>query len=262
MIRAFIPWYLRQARHPLKAKIVGRYWGWLSREPLWIDYDEGLRLKVDLNDYLQQKVFYDGYYERVVVDWLKATLRPDDVLWDVGANIGVMTLVAARRCRHVVAFEPEPVARRRLEENIAMNAIGNVTVVPVALGVSDGSARMLRGPATNLGMSRMAAEGEAADVEVRVRSAEALLSEGLPAPTLMKVDVEGAELGVFQGAQKLLSAGRMRAAVFESSEDDDTGSASMEIEQLLGKCGFRVRELGRSDVSAADGKINFLAVRA
>ena len=258
MIRALIPWYLRHARHPLKDKIVGRYWGWFSREPLWIDYDAGLRIKVDLNDYLQQKVFYEGYYEPALVDWLKAQLRSDDVFWDVGANIGVMTLVAARRCARVVAFEPEPAARRRLEENIAMNALANVTVIPEALGARDGAGQMVRGPATNLGMSRMASAGAADAFRIGVRAADSLLAEGLPVPTLMKVDVEGAEGSVFEGAAKCLADRRLRAVAFEAAEEAMRDGAV----PALARAGFVTRELGRSDPRAGDGMSNFLAERA
>jgi FkbM family methyltransferase len=192
----------------------------------------------------------------VVVEWLKSTLRPGDVFWDVGANVGVMTLVAARRCARVVAFEPEPSARRRLEENIAMNAIANVTVMPLALGARDGSGRMRRGPATNLGMSRLAS-GEEAGEAVAIRAADALVAEGVPAPDAMKVDVEGAELGVFEGARGILRTSQLRAAVFETSQE---GNAA--LTGLLGQCGFSVRELGRSDEAAGDGVNNFVAERA
>jgi len=261
MIRALIPWYLRQARHPLKDKIVGRYWGWFSREPVWVDYDEGLRIKVDLNDYLQQKVFYEGHYEPVLVEWLKSTLRPDDVFWDVGANVGVMTLVAARRCARVVAFEPEPSARRRLEENIAMNALGNVAVQPLALGARGGSTVMARGPRTNLGMTRVVARGEPGDFTAVVRGADALVAEGVaPTPNVMKIDVEGAERDVLEGARRLLEQPSTRAVVFEAS-----GSAGAPLDStlpaLLRESGFRVRELGPSDLDARDGKSNFVAER-
>jgi FkbM family methyltransferase len=261
MIRALIPWYLREARHPLKDKVVGRYWRWFSRDPVWIDYDDGLRLRVDLNDYLQQKVFYEGYYERVLVEWLKATLRPEDVFWDVGANVGVMTLVAARRCARVVAFEPEPSARRRLEENIAVNAISNVTVLPFALGARDAAGRMRRGPPVNLGMTRMVAEGEPEAFEVAIRAAGALIAEGTPAPHVMKVDVEGAELDVFRGAGAALANPRLRAVVFEAAQAADGSPADATLVQLLRHAGLQIRELGRSDPEVLDAHSNFLAER-
>src|SRR5262245_65233573 len=103
-----VRWYLTRARHPFKNYIVGHYWRVFEKFQLMIRYDGGGVINVTLSDYLQQKIFFEGYYERPLVDWLKRTLKSDDVFWDVGANIGAISIVASRLCARAVAFEPGP----------------------------------------------------------------------------------------------------------------------------------------------------------
>ncbi len=263
VIDALRSWYLRRARHPFKAKIVGRFWGALSSRPVWITYDHTLRFKVDLRDYLQQKIFFDGYYEPTFVDWLKRSLRATDVFWDVGANVGAFTLIAARMCRHVVAFEPEPGARRHLEENIASNRLPNVSVVPYALSDSDGRARLVLGPAGNAGMHSIVRGKECeASISVDTRKADTLLKvTALPPPTIMKVDVEGAEHLVLSGARTLLESGQVRAIVFEASEATPGKLLDKGLGDLLLDRGYEISVLGYSDERDPQGICNFLAMR-
>src|SRR5262245_55930818 len=101
-------WYLTQAKHPLKEKVVGRWWRWFSKPCVWIRYDGDLALRVTLRDYIQRTIFFSGYYEPCLVHWLQTELRSNDIFWDIGANIGAISLLAAKRCHHVVSFEPAP----------------------------------------------------------------------------------------------------------------------------------------------------------
>src|SRR5437899_2426924 len=189
-------WYLKHARHPLKNYIVGHYWYLFARIRVWMPYDgEGL-INVGLGDYLQQHIFFDGYYERPLVDWLKQTLRSDDVFWDVGANIGAISLVAARLCKRVVAFEPDPRSIARLEQNVRANRLTNIEIVAGALGVEAGSATLYQSASLNTGMTSLVpGRSEAVGQHtVKVLRADDLIARRPElTPTVMKIDVEGAE---------------------------------------------------------------------
>src|SRR5260221_13943445 len=110
-------WYLKRARHPFKNYLVGHFWAWFCKPRMWVRYDEGMGIQVCLADYVQRTIFFQDYYERPLIDWLKKILCADDVFWDVGANVGAITLVAAPRCATVAAFEPDPRSLARLREN-------------------------------------------------------------------------------------------------------------------------------------------------
>lgn len=92
-----------------------------------IDYfvsNDGIKYKTN---YYTNRVFGADYEEYCWDD-----LRPDDVVLDIGASIGAFTLRAAKICKHVFAIEP--MFHSELEENIRLNGLTNVTVLPIALG--------------------------------------------------------------------------------------------------------------------------------
>jgi FkbM family methyltransferase len=255
-------WYLKHAKHPLKGYIVGHYWYLFARARVWINYDTGRIINVGLGDYLQQQIFFDGYYERPLVDWLKQTLRPDDVFWDVGANIGAISLVAAPLCRRVVAFEPDPRSLERLSRNVSANHLENVEIVAGALGVASGMATLYQATGSNTGMTSLVPEraevvGEQA-VQVS-RADDVIAARPELAPTVMKIDVEGAEHLVLGGAVGLLRSGRLRALVFEDRRDTDSRPANHEVVDRLLEADYRIEPFGKSDAHSNDNMYNFLA---
>lgn len=137
---------------------------------------------------------------------LETWLRPGDVAIDVGANIGTMALVAARRVGPdgaVLACEPHPRVFRYLAGNLRLNAAGNVKARNVALGESAGKAQMEDGKFDD---TNSLSGGE---VQVPLTTLDALVAqEGLESRriALLKVDVEGYELMVFRGARKMLAS--------------------------------------------------------
>ena len=148
---------------------------------------------------------------------LAGLIRPGDVMWDVGAHHGFVTLCAARRvgaAGRVHAFEPCARNRAVLTRHVAWNGAANVSVHPFALSDHDGTSSF-----GGTGTSRMYALGKGAEI-VQVRTAATLIAEGRCAPpTFVKLDVEGAEadalvgaLGVFPTHARLLIAVHGREA--------------------------------------------------
>jgi len=133
-------------------------------------------------------------------------VRPDDVVWDVGASVGLYTVHLAPLVRRVIAFEPDPATAARLRENVELNGLtGTTDIVAVALGDHDGEVELstsgLSGNApaiSNLGRHQ-------GTTMVPVSRADTLVSTGrIAAPTVIKMDVEGAEGLVLKGAADLL----------------------------------------------------------
>ncbi len=139
-----------------------------------------------------------GTYESELQRLLVENLRPGDVLYDVGANVGFFSLLASHLVGtgSVVAFEPLPANLDLLKKNLALNGVGNVSIVEAAVADTNGTARFALGQSSSQGM--LADTG----IEVRLVSLDQL---DLPPPTAMKIDVEGAESRVLAGAAKLLS---------------------------------------------------------
>jgi FkbM family methyltransferase len=259
----FVRWYVTKAKHPYHDKLIGHYWRVFTKNTFWVKYDSDLVINVSLKDYIQSSIFFNGYYERTIVEWLCSELSPTDVFWDVGANIGAITLVAARRCARVVAFEPEPTTMAKLRNNVHVNGLNNVRLEPIALSDQDGDVMLTLGPECNSGMNSIALRRtDRPSISVKTTTADAFLSAiASDAPTVMKIDVEGAEARVLRGAPKLLTCPRLRAIMFESKAGAEGRPEDRALLSSLEGAGFRVREFGPSDGSAKDTVTNYLACR-
>jgi FkbM family methyltransferase len=128
-------------------------------------------------------------WEQPVVDAFAATVRPGDVVYDIGAWIGPYTLLASRLVGptgRVISFEPDPAARAQLERNVALNGAGNVRIVPIALSDRNGTARLSGGDSE-------AVVGESGEAEVQTMTLPDFIAQEGP-PDVVKVDIEGGEL--------------------------------------------------------------------
>lgn len=168
----------------------------------------GFALWVDEADRVVGRTLREqGVWEPFVTRALEKLLMPGDTFVDVGANVGYFTLLAAKRvglAGKVVALEPTPRALGLLEKSVAHNRAGQVRVVACAAGASEGTMRLAQPDRANLGSVTQARAGEG--FEVAVRPLDAVL-EGLR-PTVIKIDVEGAEGLVLDGAEWVLRRDR------------------------------------------------------
>lgn len=169
-----------------------------------------LRIELDLGIY-PDCCMAVGLYELDTLRQMRRLLHPGGWFVDCGANIGYLTMLAARRVGaggRIDAFEPDPINRARLKRHLAENGLNaQVQVHPAA--VSDRSGRMSlyhpRGAGHNHGMasaySSMFAEADEYEVPV-VRLDEQLTG----VPDLIKLDVEGGELAALRGMRGLLQS--------------------------------------------------------
>lgn len=142
-------------------------------------------------------------YEPEGVRRFAASVQAGSVVWDVGANVGVFTLLAARLVGdhgRVVAFEPAPGPAELLERHLVLNDLQNrVTVIRAA--VSDGRRTARFHPATAHLLGSLEPDGE---IEVPVTTLDYELSRGVAAPHVIKIDAEREEVRVLEGARSLL----------------------------------------------------------
>ncbi len=151
--------------------------------------------------------FLLGTSELDVQTALSVLVKPGMVVYDIGANVGFLTIIAARlvgRQGRVIAFEPVPANLEQLRHNAAVNGFTQVTARCEALSSTDGkaifqvSADPTWGKLAGIGATISRKVGE---ISVAVSRLDTLLHEGdLPFPDLIKIDVEGAEADVLDGA--------------------------------------------------------------
>jgi FkbM family methyltransferase len=147
--------------------------------------------------------------EREVWERFLALLRPADVVFDVGASLGLYAVAAARLCRAVYAFEPDPAILARLRANIALNRLANLHAVPWAAGDRPATLTLYSDGADGFAPSLAAHGGPGAPrgvVPVQARPLDEAVAAGeLPPPDVLKLDVEGAEALALRGAARILA---------------------------------------------------------
>lgn len=193
-----------------------------SRATVRMVEDGELRLAVLANEDVGFRILYEQRYERHERAALGAHVRPGDTCVDVGANVGLWAVDLARRVGEggrVVAFEPLDLHRSLVTLNAHLNGQANILARPEAVADKVGTQEMAI--ATDGAFSSLRDTGRkptAGQRDVAVTT----LDEAFPAPArvdILKVDVEGAEGLVVEGASRLLSdeARRPRAVLLELS---------------------------------------------
>jgi len=139
-----------------------------------------------------------GRLEAPLLDRFVALLKPNAVVWDIGANVGLYTLAAARRVSQVVAFEPLSRNVTALRRHLQLNHVHNVQVVEAAVGSHDGMAYLAEGDSPS--EAHIAPHGT---IRVQAVSLDRwMATTGAPRPDVVKIDVEGAEMHVLSGATR------------------------------------------------------------
>ena len=183
--------------------------------------------------------------EPETVEWLETTFEAGDVLYDVGANVGAYSLVASAASGGkgvVYAFEPGPSTYASLVENIALNHLGGVvTPMPVAVGdvtgiVSFGLHSHESGDASHAGLGGIETSGSLRVLSLRLDDVARVLAA--PPPTHLKIDVDGGESRVLEGATSTLVSPTLRSILVEIEEGR---SRVDEIRATICDAGFELR---------------------
>jgi FkbM family methyltransferase len=198
-------------------------------EKVWVQVEAGALqgLWIELNPRTGQS-YLRGEAERAVLQVLAQRLRPGMVFYDLGANIGLFSLLAARlvgATGKVYSFEPDAEAAGRLRRNVARNGFLNVTIIEA--GVWSASEEVSFVPADlsspDHGTGKFVAEGDAAGTSTRCIALDEF-AQSAPLPDAIKCDVEGAEVEALRGAEKLLRARRPWILCEMHSEATDKAS--------------------------------------
>jgi len=167
---------------------------------------------------------------------------PGHVVYDIGANVGFYTLLAAHlvgRAGSVVAFEPAARNVGYLRRHVELNAFTNVRVLEVAVSDRVGTAVFQTGPTFSEGRL---VEGDSlgpGQCRIELVALDDLLADGdVPLPHMLKIDVEGAEYAVLCGAVNLLERGRPEILLSTHST-----AVRNECVQLLTQLGYYVRPM-------------------
>jgi FkbM family methyltransferase len=201
-------------------------------------------------------VVFFGSYEPESREIFRAVLPAGGVAVDVGANVGWHTLLMARLVGErgrVLAAEPNPSVRKRLEDHLKLNRLPQVDVIPFAIAEGEGTVEFY-GPGAedadsgNGYVVTSAAVGQRETVRVETRSLDAILAATeIQRLDLIKIDVEGYEWPVFRGAEKVITRFRPHI-VFEFNMEYASrgGGTSQLLDDYFRRHRYKLYAIGRN----------------
>lgn len=194
-------------------------------------------IRAELHFTASSKVVYANPPDEPEMSVWRSRLKDGDLFVDVGANVGVYAIYAAELGAEVVALEPSPEMATKLRENLSLNGI-SATIHEVAASASSGYTQFVGGDVWG-----HLVPGDTVDPNVAVRTERLDDLIGDAFVDGLKIDVEGAERLVLDGATRLLREQRVRCIQLEWNECslDVLGESREPIVELLSSFGYEIK---------------------
>jgi FkbM family methyltransferase len=220
------------------AQIVGR-----------LDYSRG-DIDMVVDSWIEKDIrLHSVSKEPATVDWLEQWLKPGDVFYDVGANVGAYSLVALRFLAgnvRVYAFEPGFITFPQLCKNIHLNNAGEA-IIPLQLALAERNSlipfhyqNLITGGALHALAVPVDQDGEHFESLFSLPTLSFRLDDlvqqlGMAVPNHVKIDVDGSEYLVLQGARETLKKQQLRSLLLEYNPGHQ---GTNQIDTLLAECGL------------------------
>jgi FkbM family methyltransferase len=230
-----------------KIQSVSKFIGWqfykrITHKYLDLQLLPQVKLRCYPDSYSAASALYCGLYDYNEMNFLLRYLRPEDSFLDIGANIGIYTLLAASVISSgtIHSFEVLPKNYQRLQENIKLNNFEQVKIYNIA--VSDKKGNIFLHLAEGDSMPFITNKATDKTITVSTDTLDNLLAEqNLNNLTLAKIDIEGAELLAFQGAINLFKKQLPPVWIMEINNTvSNFGHHKEEIIEFLNSCGYKL----------------------
>lgn len=225
------------------------YAAWLNavygrRGMPWRLNGEPLRIDPGVRHFIPQQ------NERPLFDYLRASIRPGEVVFDIGAFLGIYAMLEARWAGErgrVIAFEPSPFSFSVLARHLAMNGLGpnRVDARQAAVGASAGRQTLVAfddEPYRN----HLAFDAASGRASVDVLTVDAVCRELGRPPDWIRMDVQGLEFDVLEGARETIGEARGRIKIVAETHPDqwvEAGIDSAQAHDRFAALGLRARAI-------------------
>jgi FkbM family methyltransferase len=211
----------------------------------------GARLLLDLR---YEKAYWLGSHEPVIQAALVRLVGRGDVVYDVGAHAGFFAVLAQRAtgdAGRIVAFEANPDVAERLRRNLELNGGASARVVGRPVAAESGPVVFVAGPTPQADSLRppvvVGGSPRRPSLELDAVTLDEILDGGERSPDVIKIDVEGAELAVLQGARKAIASARPQIVC-----ELHAWAAPAETLAYAAELGLTATDLDRRPVTAAE----------
>lgn len=228
-----------------KIRSVSRFFGWqfykrITQRNIDILLTDNVKIRCYPDSRSAAAVIYCGLYDYHEMNFLLRYLRPEDSFIDIGANIGVYTLLAASKIRSgsIYSFEALPKNYQRLQENLKLNQFNQVKTYELA--ISDYQGTVALNLAEGDSMPFISQTATKNTITVPTNTLDNLLqNQSFANLTLAKMDIDGAEILAFKGAISLLKQQRPYVWILEINDAvNNFGHQKQDIVELLSSYGY------------------------
>jgi FkbM family methyltransferase len=230
-----------------------------------VDYDDGLRLHIDTRSFCEWYIYFYGAFRPRISELLNQLLQPGHVAFDIGANIGMHSVIMANRVGpggRVVSFEPDPHPYARLVANLQLNDFTFVETHRSALSAKSERRKFFLhddtiGNFANASLHSANVGRDTETVEVDVLSLDDFIAAN-PPPRLdvIKLLAQGEEWNILQGGQETIA--KYRPAVFFLHEPafwERQGLKLMDAVQFFARHGYTTRAVEFGPPTVVTGEI-------
>jgi len=172
-------------------------------------------------------------------------LHPNDIIWDIGASVGLVSIYAAEYVEKVISFEPDDLIYNRLVKNIRLNGLQD-KIEPKNIGISNmnGTVNLnsdgVNGKSPSLSDLQRHSSHKSIDVST---IDEIVMQKSTPIPSVLKIDIEGAEILALKGGDKFLSSDLKPRLIFMEIHPEfliEFGSNENEVFELIKKYNYSI----------------------
>jgi FkbM family methyltransferase len=217
-----------------------------------------IRMNCDLTKLIQRHLYFYGSYEEEYCLYWMALASHAQTIFDIGANVGLYSLLAAVKNpdASIYAFEPTREMVDALTENVRLNGIQNIWINPIGVGKISGEAFLhccTGSDGSNEGMNFVTGEmAQDSDVTVPLTSIDDFCRQKqINRIDLMKMDIEGGEYDALLGAENLLRTQAIGCIFVELAEwaANRSGHSTVEIKRILLDAEYSIYKLGRAGLA-------------
>lgn len=193
------------------------------------------------------------------LDRIEPLISQDDIVFDVGANMGIVANWFAQRCKHVHAFEPHPDNLDTIKSQQELRNITNITLHNLALGKKQSKMQLhVKGFHGHHSLGDVDNSPTIGKVEVNVRTIDDISKElKIDRINFMKIDVEGFESDVLSGAKNLLENKKIEYILFELQDTilHSINRTSNEVFEIIFNAGYQIIDLNGNVMTDSNSSI-------
>ncbi len=218
----------------------------------------GSPMALSMRDHQHRAIYFYGDYEPEITEVFRDLVKPRSTVYDVGANAGYFALLSGELGASVHAFEPNPAVRALLSRSVELGH-HDITVVPCAVSDRQGKLPLYVSGPGNTGRSGLMVE-RGTSVEVDVVTLDDYARRTGTRPQLVKVDVEGAEVGVLEGMDWLLADVKPTLIIeLHVTHGEVEHATHDEVAALLGRAGYEYEPIGGAETPQEIARSHILA---